>query len=609
MSGPPATGRRGDLVSRVAGRLRRGWRGTLRLWRRSLSFRVVVITMLLGVLVLTAVGTYLYGSIAQGLVDSRERIAAEDSLRDATDAQGQFYSTDQIDTQAKLTQFATTLIQTYRRDSANEPRYVVLTRFEKSTAPVVVGPLESGAVGVRFIPEELRTQVEAQPDRQHLQVTTIEEGGDTISAVIVGQRIDAGVAGDYGLYFIYPMHRERETISFIGSTFLLGGAALILLLGAIAFVVTRLVADPVRRAAIVAERFADGNLDERMRAKGEDDLARLGTSFNGMAASIQQQIAQLENLSRVQQRFVSDVSHELRTPLTTIRMAGDLIHDSRQGFEPTVARSAELLHHELDRFESLLTDLLEISRFDAGAAVLEVEAVDLRASVDRAVDAHRALAARKGTELVVIEPDEPVIAELDSRRIERILRNLVSNAVEHGEGLPIEVTIAENDCAVAVTVRDHGVGLKPGEAALVFTRFWRADPARARTTGGTGLGLAIALEDARLHAGRLEAWGALGEGSCFRLTLPRQADATITSSPLPLSPLAGEAARAEAARAEAARAEAAAGSPPSGSSASGSAGRSSAGSLTGGSSTSPRTGGGSDDETLRLRRIVPERTP
>ena len=171
------------------------------------------------------------------------------------------------------------------------------------------------------------------------------------------------------------------------------------------------------------------------------------------------------------------------------------------------------------------------------------------------------------------------------------------------------MTIAENDCAVAVTVRDHGVGLKPGEAALVFTRFWRADPARARTTGGTGLGLAIALEDARLHAGRLEAWGALGEGSCFRLTLPRQADATITSSPLPLSPLAGEAARAEGARAEAARAEAAAGSPPSGSSASGSAGLSSAGSLTRVSNTSTRTGGGSDDDTLRLRRVLPERTP
>jgi two-component system sensor histidine kinase MtrB len=529
--------------------------------------------------VLTAVGTYLYGSIAQGLVDGRQRIAAEDSLRDATDAQGQFDSTDQTDTQAKLTQFATTLINTYRRDAGNETRYVVLTRFDDNSSPFIVGPIESGSVGVRFIPDELRQQVAAQPDRQHLQVVTIDEGGDPISAVIVGQKVELPVAGNYGLYFIYPMDREREIISFIGQTFLFGGAALILLIGAIAFVVTRLVADPVRRAAAVAERFAEGNLNERMRAKGEDDLARLGTSFNGMAASIQQQIAQLENLSRVQQRFVSDVSHELRTPLTTIRMAGDLIHDSRGDFEPTVARSAELLRGELDRFESLLSDLLEISRFDAGAAELEVEASDLRACVERAVDAHRTLAARKGTQLVVNAPSSPVVADMDSRRIERILRNLVANAIEHGEGKPIEVTIGENDTAVAVTVRDHGVGLRPGEAALVFTRFWRADPARARTTGGTGLGLAIALEDARLHAGRLEAWGALGEGSCFRLTLPLRADATITSSPLPLSPLAAEAAR-----------------------------RRSAGDDQGADPPSD-PGGPADDDTLRLRRIVVERAP
>jgi two-component system sensor histidine kinase MtrB len=559
--------------------LRSAWRRVLHLWRASLGFRVVIVTMLLGILVLTAVGTYLYGSIAQGLVDSRQRIASEDSLRDATDAQGQFDSTDQTDTQAKLTQFATTLINTYRRDAGNETRYVVLTRFDDNSSPFIVGPIESGSVGVRFIPDELRQQVAAQPDRQHLQVVTIDEGGDPISAVIVGQKVELPVAGNYGLYFIYPMDREREIISFIGQTFLFGGAALILLIGAIAFVVTRLVADPVRRAAAVSERFAEDNLNERMRAKGEDDLARLGTSFNGMAASIQQQIAQLENLSRVQQRFVSDVSHELRTPLTTIRMAGDLIHDSRGDFEPTVARSAELLRGELDRFESLLSDLLEISRFDAGAAELEVEASDLRACVERAVDAHRTLAARKGTQLVVNAPSSPVVADMDSRRIERILRNLVANAIEHGEGKPIEVTIGENDTAVAVTVRDHGVGLRPGEAALVFTRFWRADPARARTTGGTGLGLAIALEDARLHAGRLEAWGALGEGSCFRLTLPLRADATITSSPLPLSPLAAEAAR-----------------------------RRSAGDDQGADPPSD-PGGPADDDTLRLRRIVVERAP
>jgi two-component system sensor histidine kinase MtrB len=120
--------------------------------------------------------------------------------------------------------------------------------------------------------------------------------------------------------------------------------------------------------------------------------------------------------------------------------------------------------------------------------------------------------------------------------VERILRNLVVNALEHGDGRPVEIALSGDDAAVAVTVRDHGVGLRPGEAALVFNRFWRADPARARTTGGTGLGLAISLEDARLHDGWLQAWGEPGEGSCFRLTLPRRIGSPIVESPLPLRP-------------------------------------------------------------------------
>jgi two-component system sensor histidine kinase MtrB len=268
-----------------------------------------------------------------------------------------------------------------------------------------------------------------------------------------------------------------------------------------------------------------------------------------MADSLQTQIRQLEALSRVQQRFVSDVSHELRTPLTTIRMAADLIHDGRSRFDPAVSRSAELLQTELDRFEELLADLLEISRFDAGAAALDAEATDLREAVDHAVEAARPIAERRGS-VIRVDAGGDCVAEVDTRRVERILRNLVVNAVEHGEGRPVEVTVRGNDSAVAVVVRDHGVGLRPGEAALVFNRFWRADPARARTTGGTGLGLAISLEDARLHDGWLQAWGEPGRGSAFRLTLPRRSGEPIDEAPLPLQPdEPGPGANAAAARA------------------------------------------------------------
>ena len=195
----------------------------------------------------------------------------------------------------------------------------------------------------------------------------------------------------------------------------------------------------------------------------------------------------------MQRRFVSDVSHELRTPLTTVRMAADVIHDARVDFDPVTARSAELLADQLDRFESLLADLLEISRFDAGAAALEAEPIDLREVVRRVVERRRAARRAQGhAGYGCVGDQQPVIAEADARRVERVLRNLVVNAVEHGEGRDVVVRLAAAGGAVAVAVRDYGVGLKPGEATRVFNRFWRADPARARTTGGTGLGLSIA---------------------------------------------------------------------------------------------------------------------
>jgi two-component system sensor histidine kinase MtrB len=314
------------------------------------------------------------------------------------------------------------------------------------------------------------------------------------------------------------------------------GAGLVLLLAGIAALVTRQVVRPVRQAAATAERLAAGRLKERMNVRGEDDLATLAASFNRMADTVQRQISQLRELSRVQRRFVADVSHELRTPITTIRMAADLLHDAMSDLPPELARSTELLQQQLDRFELLLADLLEISRHDAGAAVLEAEPTDLRALVATMIANAVPLAVRRGSELTADLPPAAVIVDVDARRIDRVLRNLVENAIEHAEGGPVDIQLATGSTAVAVTVRDHGIGLKPGEASLVFGRFWRADPARTRTTGGTGLGLSIALEDTRLHGGWLQAWGDPGRGSVFRLTLPWRTGGVIADSPLPLNP-------------------------------------------------------------------------
>jgi len=307
--------------------------------------------------------------------------------------------------------------------------------------------------------------------------------------------------------------------------------------------VTRQVVTPIRLARKVAERLASGHLEERVRVTGEDDLARLGSSFNQMAGNLQRQISQLEELSRMQRRFVSDVSHELRTPLTTVRMAGDILHEARVDFDPVTARAAELLQKELDRFETLLTDLLEISRFDAGAAVLDIDAVNLVDVAHRVASSTRPLAQARNVEIVVRAPAYPCLADADVRRVERIVRNLLTNAIDHARTdddltrrVQVVVLLEADRSASAIAVRDYGVGLSKGQSASVFERFWRADPARARTSGGTGLGLSISLEDARLHGGWLQAWGRPGQGSQFRLTLPRHSGGTLRASPLPLAP-------------------------------------------------------------------------
>jgi two-component system sensor histidine kinase MtrB len=352
---------------------------------------------------------------------------------------------------------------------------------------------------------------------------------------VVGSPIPLSV-GRLELYYLFPMTAEENAANLVQTTVIATGVALVVLLAVLAALTTRLVVRPVRVAARTAQRLSAGLLDQRMEVRGEDDLALLAASFNQMAENLQRQIIRLEEMSRLQRRFTSDVSHELRTPLTTVRMAADLLFTSRAGFEPQVARSAELLQAELDRFEDLLTDLLEISRFDAGFAVLDAEPTDMAQIVTRVTERLTSLAGRCGVTMGVTVPDQPVIAEVDPRRVERILRNLIGNAVEHGERCPVEVRLAADQDAVAITIRDHGIGLAPGEEKQVFNRFWRADPSRARQTGGTGLGLSISLEDARLHGGWLEAWGQPGVGAQFRLTLPLRAGDRLVSSPLPLVP-------------------------------------------------------------------------
>lgn len=527
---------------------RRPLQPAARLWRRNIQLRVVATTLLMSLGVVLLLGVVVIGQVKNGLLDAKRQTAqsqavggfavAKETARSAPDTGGA--GTDgqhSPDTATWLNDLVDGLA------SSGQGVYSVValssdTYSAKADSPGTHAPRGSGGVWPEeSVPADLRQALDERSDvfERYISMKSDSEP-DGEPALIVGQRLSDPNGNPFQLYYLFPFDQEEKTLGLVKGTLATAGIFVVVLLGAIAWLVVRQVVTPVRMAARISERLAAGHLQERMKVTGEDDIARLGESFNKMAQTLQVKIQQLEDLSRMQRRFVSDVSHELRTPLTTVRMAADVIHEAREDFDPATARSAELLQNQLDRFESMLSDLLEISRFDAGAAALEAEPVDLRDVVRRVVDGAEPLAERKGSRIVVHGDEQPVTVEADARRVERVLRNLVVNAVEHGEGQDVHVRMASAGGAVAVAVRDYGVGLKPGEATRVFNRFWRADPARARTTGGTGLGLSIALEDARLHGGWLQAWGEPGGGSQFRLTLPRTGADSLRGSPIALEP-------------------------------------------------------------------------
>jgi two-component system sensor histidine kinase MtrB len=530
------------VVSRARVVAVRSTRRAIAQWRASLQLRVVTTALAIGFAAIAVLGLYLSTSVRDGIYE--QRLAAIDREAAALTAQvSQNFSDTPTTSDGELQTLLLDTMATLGATSGSTAEEYFLMHELGTTAQVPDFASRADLTDV-VITSELRNENLASDDDQVLQAVGIpsrDDFGMVGPGVIVGSTVQTSPDARYEIYYLYSLEPEQETLSFVHRVLLAGGFGMLALLGVVTWTMARQTVTPVTRAATVAERLAEGHLSERMPgARGTDEMASLARSFNEMAESLQDQIRRMEELSAMQRRFVSDVSHELRTPLTTIRMASEIIHESRHQMDEDTARSAELLLGQIDRFESLLADLLEISRFDAGAAVLDAERRDLRDLVMSVVEQAAPLANSKDVRVSVRLPDADAAADFDPRRIERILRNLVVNAIEHAEERPVEVTVAEDDRAVAVVVRDYGVGMTKQEVEHVFDRFWRADPARARTTGGSGLGLAIALEDARLHAGRLDAWGRPGQGASFRLTLPRSAGVQVGEPPVTLAPASHE---------------------------------------------------------------------
>ena len=504
-------------------------------FRNSLALKVILSTVLLSVAVIYFAGSALNSQLSAGI----KKVNLQSSI---VEARSTIFSAQyrlllvQGEKDVAVRKVISDVISSATSLTSNEnAREVVFLRSPGNTMQNDY-EITSNLVDPISIPEFLSSKVRKSSDIGVSYVNIRYISGLEIPGLAIGQKISIPNAGQYEMYMLFSLANQNITLSLIQRYLFLTGISLILLIGLITWLVIRQVVRPVRHAALIATQFTSGNFSERLEVRSQDEIAMLGTAFNEMAESLEQQFARLQNLSRVQQRFVSDVSHELRTPLTTLRMASEVIFSAREGFDPIVARSAELMIAQLDRFERLLEDLLEISRFDAEVAVLDAIDFDVVALARQCADDLSLVAKEKSTELRIYSIADSVNIRGDIRRVARILRNLFSNAIDHAEEKPIAITIIASEEDVAIGVRDFGIGLDESTLYRVFDRFWRADPSRSRTRGGTGHGLSIALEDARLHNGELEAWGRPGKGAHFVVTLPREEGAGISSRLIKLQP-------------------------------------------------------------------------
>ena len=518
---------------RIAERITAFFDRVMMTWRRSMKLRTMTITGIVTGFMILISGTLTLASVSDDLFTQQRDEVLIDSARATQQAQLTIDSAGTSDAQA-----LSGVLITMRRSVANmsSSDYLVFKRQEGQ--PWVVDAPQDSVIGPEFselISDDLRGALLTGDAGQYWQsIEIVKPDGTRTPGIAVGSTVRLpGDAGNYDLILGYDLGDTQAIYGFILRTLMITGAFLMLLIGALVYGITRIVFQPIRQAADTSRRLASGDSHARMPLQNDEYFDQLSDNFNLMADTLQTRIAELDDLSTMQQRFVSDVSHELRTPLTTMKLASQLLTSNADGLEGGQSRAVQVMGEQVDRFEALLADLLEISRYDAGQVAISTEPVSLVRLTEEAVAGLEPL-SEQPIELIALGGFSPI--EVDPRRIRRIITNLVGNAIEHGEDHPIEVRIDSNGSAVAVSVRDWGVGMNEEAVARVFERFWRADPSRKRTLGGTGLGLAIAREDATVHGGLLEVWSKPGHGTNFRLTLPKDERQEEFFSPLPLIP-------------------------------------------------------------------------
>jgi signal transduction histidine kinase len=315
---------------------------------------------------------------------------------------------------------------------------------------------------------------------------------------------------DAEAYFFFSEEELWADLAELRTILLAGLAIVVVVAGLAGALLSRRILAPVKRASTAAHSLAEGLLDTRLPVESSDEFGLWAASFNEMADALEAKITALSEAQARERRFTADVAHELRTPLTAIVNEASLLADQLEHMPAGARRPAELLVEDVKRLRDLVEDLLEISRLDAGTQPLRVEPVDLGSLVEAA------MRARGWQGRLRLETAE-VVLSTDPRRVERIVANLVANALEHG-GRDASVRVGADGLGAFVEVADRGPGIAREDLPHLFERFFKADP--ARTSRGTGLGLAIAQENAHLLGGDVEVWSEPGVGTRFTLRLP-----------------------------------------------------------------------------------------
>jgi two-component system sensor histidine kinase MtrB len=312
------------------------------------------------------------------------------------------------------------------------------------------------------------------------------------------------------LYFVFTEDRIQRDLAQLRNVLLIGWVIVVVLAGLVGRLLAKRTLDPVARASQAAQSIAEGLLATRLPVRGKDEFGAWAASFNEMAEALEVKIAALQEAQARERRFTSDVSHELRTPLTALVGEASLLGEHLDRMPPEARRPAQLLIRDVARLRRLVDELMEISRFDAGRESIQVQSVDLMALIEAAVRARR-------WDRQVEVSGQDVVLRSDRRRLERIVANLMGNALEHGGGR-CRVSVGLTGQRAFVEVTDRGQGIPSEHLAHLFDRFYKADPSRRGT--GSGLGLAIAMENARLLGGGIEVWSEVGTGTRFTLLLP-----------------------------------------------------------------------------------------